>query len=275
MDYSKLPDLQGFTVTSLLLTAIICLVAVFVAWYNYRSQIRFSQVIAGAFGYLLYVVLNTAPSGVLPAIGNSAASVLVFVAVDVIIIELIRIVMTKYALMPRFDSADAGIGYALGFAGFYLIFSCALYYFSCYTTVRAYSLSGAESFFAELSASEAESAYELLLEVGGTSGAVFMATALNRVFYLVRNLFLSVLIWYGLADEKKRYWLAGAPILHMIAILPDGLLRAGIITNAMISNLAVCVLSFGVVLIGVQEYKAHENVLKQFKLERLSSRRHR
>ena len=49
MDFQALSGLEGFTATSLLITAGICLVAIFVAWYTVRTRIQMSQVIRGLF----------------------------------------------------------------------------------------------------------------------------------------------------------------------------------------------------------------------------------
>ncbi len=53
--------IPGFTVTCLLITSIICIVAVLVAWYTVRSRVKFSQIILGAFSYVLVMLLENVP----------------------------------------------------------------------------------------------------------------------------------------------------------------------------------------------------------------------
>ena len=50
--------IPGFTITCLMITAIICIVAVLAAWYTVRSRVKFSQIILGAFAYVLVMLLE-------------------------------------------------------------------------------------------------------------------------------------------------------------------------------------------------------------------------
>ena len=274
-DISALSGIQTFTVNALLIVAIFCIAAVFTVWYTCRTQIRFSQIIVGAFGYLiwifLYSILSSSAAASLSGIGYACF----YVFLTAVTIELVRYCITKYVLISRFHLADAAVGYALGFAGLYLLASCAVYYFSCYTTAHSYLSNGAEAFFASLTDEEASSAYELLADLSSRSGFQILLTGVNRVFYLLRNVFLSILVWYGMTDGKQRHWLYLVPLLHVIAILPDGLYSAGLIEDSIVSDLAVCVLSGIPIALGAIQYRKHENATAHYQPEKLRTRRHR
>ena len=51
-------EITAFARTSLMITAAMCLLAVFVAWYTVRDRVKLSQIILGLFCYVLVMLLQ-------------------------------------------------------------------------------------------------------------------------------------------------------------------------------------------------------------------------
>ena len=276
MDFQALSGIVGFTATSLLITAGICLVAVFVAWYTVRTRIQMSQVILGVFSYVLVLVLENVFSmaGVSLQVPQSGMAYALYLTVSVVVgRELIRLLSVKYVLEPRFQGADAAIGFGLGFGGLYLL-TCAAYYFSCYSTVNQFLSVGAESFFASTDQGSQE-AYDLLLSISQQNGWQYIMTAVNRVFFLVREIAFSVLVWYGLTDEKSRWCLIAVPVMQFIAMLPDGLMSAGVLDNTYVKDVVTYLISGGIAFLAAKIYNSREDQVAHFQVEKLRARRRR
>lgn len=275
-DLQPLSGIVGFTATSLLVTAAICILAIFVAWYTVRSRIQLSQVILGIFAYVLVMMLENIFSvawdpGTMPTTGITYA---VFLMLSIVVSrEVIRFVTMKFALVDRFRDTDAAIGFGLGLAGFYL-FTCATYYFNLYTTVNEYLNSGADAFFVSVG-TDAEEAYNLLLTISEQTGWQYIFTGINRAFFLVREIALSVLVWYGLTDEKMRRLLIVAPLMHLVCMVPEGLYGASMLDNSFVKDVLTYILSAGVAFVASRAYNAREDQVAHFKVEKLRTRKRR
>lgn len=275
-DLQPLSAIEGFTATALLLTAAICILAIFVAWYTVRSRIQLSQVILGVFSYVLVMMLENIFSvawnpETMPTVGITYA---VFLMLSIVVSrEVIRFVTMKFALVDRFRDTDAAIGFGLGLAGFYL-FTCAAYYFNLYTTVNEYLKSGAEAFFVSVG-TDAEEAYNLLLSITEQTGWQYIFTGVNRAFFLVREIALSVLVWYGLTDDKMRRLLVAAPLMHLVCMVPEGLYSASMIDSSYVKDVLTYVLTGGVAFVAAKAYNTKEDQVAHFKVEKLRTRKRR
>ena len=276
MDLQALSTIEGFTATSLLLTAAICLLAIFVAWYTVRSRIQVSQIIVGIFAFVLVMMLENIFSvawnpNTMPTTGPVYA---LYLMLSIVLSrEVVRFIVMKFGLKDRFSDTDAAIGFGLGFAGFYL-FTCASYYFSLYSTVNEFLKSGADAFFAA-AGPDAMEGYNVLLEAGSQTGWQYLFTGVNRAFFLVREIALSVLIWYGLSDEKMRRLLIVAPVLHLVAMIPEGLFGASLMANSFVKDILTYILSGGIAFVAAKTYNAREDQVAHFKVEKLKARRRR
>lgn len=267
-------QIESFTITGLLVAAVLCIVAVLVAWYTVRGRIQLSQIILGVFCYLLVMLLenvfNTLAS--MAGLGSTGWAYGLYVALSVVIArELVRFVGLRYGVKGNFDSTDAAIGFAIGFAGTYLCV-CAAYYFNCYTTASEFVKSGAYEFWVN-AGENAEEAEELLNVIAGQNGWQFIFTGVNRVFFLVREIALSVLLWYAMADDGKKLFYGLVPLMHLLAMLPDGLFQAEVLTNSYVKDVLTCLLSGGIAFLAAREYNAKEDLVSHFKVEKLRTRR--
>lgn len=273
MDLAALSSIENFTSTALLATAGICLAAVFVAWYTVRRRIKLSQVILGAFAYVLVMLLENVFAvgrGAMGA-GDSGIGYAALVTVSIVMShEIVRYAMIRFGLIDRFGDTDAAIGFGLGLAGLYLMI-CAAYYFNCYTAVSAY-LADPETFFASTGA-DAQEAYELLKAVASQTSWQFVFTGVNRAFLLVREISLSVLVWYGFRNEKMRRCLILVPMVHFLAMLPDGLFQAEVVTNPYGKDIATYIITGGIAALAAKAYNRLEDQVVHFQVEKLRARR--
>lgn len=275
MDFQAI-SFDSFTSNALLITAAICLLAILVSWYTVRGRIQLSQVILGLFAFVLVMMLENIFSvawdpAKMPTTGGIYALYLVLSIV--VSREVIRIAVMKFGLVDRFNDTDAAIGFALGFAGLYL-FTCAAYYFNLYTAVREFISSGAEAFVVN-SGSDAQEAYDLLVTIGEQTGWQYIFTGVNRAFYMVREIALSVLVWYGISDEKKRFWLIVAPLMHLVAMLPDCMFNAGMFDNSYAKDVVTFLLSGAIAFVASRAYNQNEDQVAHFEVEKLRARKRR
>jgi hypothetical protein len=276
MDLQALSALEGYTPTALLLTAAICLVSVFIAWYTVRTRIQLSQVILGIFSFLLVMLLENVFT-VLQLnlnIPDTGVTYGIYFALSIVLSrEIIRFLVMKFALCERFEGADAAIGFGLGFAGLYLL-TCAFYYFSMYSTVKEYLSSGSDAFFVS-AGTDSQEAYELLLSIAAQDWQQYLVTAVDRVVFLVREMALSVLLWYGFTDAKMRRCLLLVPVVHFLAMLPDGMYNASVLQSFYGKELMTLVISAGIVFLAAKVYDKKEDQVAHFQVEKLRARRRR
>ena len=93
------------------------------------------------------------------------------------------------------------------------------------------------------------------------------------MFFLVREVALSVLLWYAMADDGKKLWYGLIPLMHAAAMLPDGLYQAEILTNTYAKDILTCVISGGIAFLAARQYNAKEDLVSHFKVEKLRARR--
>lgn len=271
-----LPEIhiEGFTSTSLVIAAAICFVSVLAAWYTMRGRIQLSQIILGLFCYVLVTMLENVFNAAanMAGLGTTGLAYGLYLTVSVVLArELVRFAGLKYGVEGNFDTTDAAVGFAIGFAGMYLCV-CGIYYFNCYTTVSEFVSSGAEAFWANVG-EDADSARELLTMIAGQQGWQFIFTGVNRTFYLVREIALSVLLWYAMKEDGQKLYFLLVPLMHVAAMLPDGLFQAGILENSYVKDALICAISGGIAFLAARQYNAREDLVSHFKVEKLRARR--
>ena len=271
-----MPEIQieAFTTTSLLITAGVCIVAVLAAYYTMRGRIQLSQIILGIFCYVMVRMLESIfdMAASTAGLNMEGLSYGLYMIVSVVLArELVRFAGLRYGVQGNFDSTDAAVGFAIGFAGAYL-FVCGAYYFNCYTTASEYVSSGADAFFVN-AGENAQEARELLDMIARQSGWQFIVTGVNRVFYLVREIALTVLLWYAMREDGKKLYFLLVPLMHLAAMVPDGLFQAGILENSYGKDAVTCVISAGIAFLAARQYNAKEDLVAHFQVEKLRARR--
>ena len=267
--------IPGFTTTSLVVTAAICIAAVLVAWYTVRGRVKFSQIILGMFCYVLVLLLENLFSLLQSATGMQTTGLgygLYTVLSVVLAREIVRFAAMRFGVLEKFTGADASIGFAIGFAGLYLLV-CGVYYFSLYSTATEYLKTGMDAFLAN-SGEGAEDAMALLESVANQSGWEVLATGVNRVFFLVREISLCLMLYYAMQDGNTRGCML-VPVLHLVAMIPDGLYQAELLHNSILRDAVTCVLSAGIAFLASRQYNAREDQVAHFRIEHLYAKRRR
>ncbi len=267
-------QIESLTVTCLMVTAAMCILAVLVAWYTVRDRIQLSQIILGVFCYVLVMLLENIFDLVSLNLGLPQQGLPhgLYVVLSVVAArELIRFAAMKYGVRGNFDKTDAAIGFAIGFGGLYLCV-CGAYYFNCYSVASEFLKTGMDSFVAN-SGSDAQEALDLLRAISQQGPWEFIATGLNRVFFLVREIALCVLLWYAMAEDGKKMFYALIPLMHFLAVLPDGLFQGDVLTNCYVRDGITCVLSAGIAFLAARQYNAKEDQVSHFKVEHLYAKR--
>ena len=85
----------------------------------------------------------------------------------------------------------------------------------------------------------------------------------------------SVLVWYGLSDEKSRWCLLAVPVMQFLAMLPDGLMSAGVLNNTYGKDVVTYVISAGIAYLAAKIYNSREDQVAHFQVEKLRARRRR
>ena len=266
--------IPGFTVTCLLITSIICIVAVLVAWYTVRSRVKFSQIILGIFCYVLVMLLENVLGLADPGLSSGGIGYAIYITLSMVIArEVIRFLAMRFGVKANFDDTDAAIGFALGFAGTYL-FICGAYYFNCYTTASEYVKTGLDAFVLNTGA-DAEEALRLLETIAAQGPWQFICTGVNRVFFLVREIALCVMLWYAMGDSGRKLMYLLVPLMSFVALLPDGLYQAEVLENSYLKDAVTCVISSAIAFWASRMFNAREDQVAHFQLERLRARRRR
>ena len=266
--------IESFTVTCLMVTAALCVLAVLAAWYTMRGRIQLSQIILGIFSYIVVMLLENVFDLLALNLGLTQSGLphgLYIVFSVVIARELIRFVAMKYGVMGSFDKTDAAIGFAIGFGGVYLCV-CGAYYFNCYTIASEYLKTGMDALM-ENAGADSEEALSLLQIIAGQNAWEFITTGINRVFFLVREIALSVLLWYAMQEDGNKMFFLWIPLMHLAAMLPDGLYQGEVLTNPYVRDGATCVITAGIAFLAARMYNAREDQVSHFKMERLRARR--
>ena len=267
-------QIPAFTVTCLMVTAIMCILAVPVAWYPLRDRVKFSQIILGLFSYILVMLLENILGMVPLSLPEQGVPVLLYAVVTVVLArELIRYGAMAFGLRRSFQETDAALGFALGFGGMYLLV-CGVYYFNLYTAAREVMAHGLDAFLTGSGAADSE-ALGLVESIAAQSGQQYVLTGVNRIFYLVREISLCVLLWYAMERDDRRFYYALVPVLHLIAVIPEGMYQAGMLSSTYLRDGASIVLSAGIAALAALEYRAGEDQTVHFQADRLRARRRR
>ena len=264
-------SIPGFTITCLLITAIICIVAVLAGWYTMRGRIKFSQIILGAFAYVLVMLLQNLLSILGQGFSQNGLGYALYIALYMAASrECIRYLAMRFGVRTRFDDTDASVGFALGFAGLYLLI-CGAYYFNCYTVATEYVKTGMDAFVVNAGKNSAE-ALDLLNLIAGQGPWQFIFTGISRVLFLIREIALCVLLWYAMTSEDRRIYYLIVPLMSFIAFLPDGLYQAEMLKNSYIRDIAACLVSALTAVPAARLYNAREDQVSHFRVERLRTR---
>ena len=261
------------------LNSLICFLLVLVVWAYLFGRVKFSQALLGAFScVVLMLVENLIDSFALAdgsAIVANAVVHTVYIAAFVALLRAaVQYGVIRFQLSKRFDSADAALGFAIGFAALELIVG-GISNLTTYTLCVTCNNEGLASILANAATSEEAASIEAMLTgLANANSWEQIFSCINRLFYLIQCMSVAVLCWYA-CTQKDIKVLLFAILGHSLVRLPYGLYTAGLLTDFRAEELVTYVLSLGFGLLAVQYYNRLEGGKFKFKGDRLAVRRRR
>lgn len=261
------------------LNSLICFLLVLVVWAYLFGRVKFSQALLGAFScVVLMLVENLIDSFALAdgsAIVANAVVHTVYIAAFVALLRAaVQYGVIRFQLSKRFDSADAALGFAIGFAALELIVG-GISNLTTYTLCVTCNNEGLASILANAASPEEAASIEAMLTgLANANSWEQIFSCINRLFYLIQCMSVAVLCWYA-CTQKDIKVLLFAILGHSLVRLPYGLYTAGLLTDFRAEELVTYVLSLGFGLLAVQYYNRLEGGKFKFKGDRLAVRRRR
>lgn len=261
------------------LNSLICFLLVLVVWAYLFGRVKFSQALLGAFScVVLMLVENLIDSFALAdgsAIVANAVVHTVYIAAFVALLRAaVQYGVIRFQLSKRFDSADAALGFAIGFAALELIVG-GISNLTTYTLCVTCNNEGLASILANAATPEEAASIEAMLTgLANANSWEQIFSCINRLFYLIQCMSVAVLCWYA-CTQKDIKVLLFAILGHSLVRLPYGLYTAGLLTDFRAEELVTYVLSLGFGLLAVQYYNRLEGGKFKFKGDRLAVRRRR
>ena len=266
------------TVTCLAISAALCVALPFIIWIYMWGRVRFSQAIFGfLFSCAVVLLENLLDSTFLAENGYLMANPLpyaVYLALSLAVLQSLGLFGGCLCIRSKYDSADAAVGLAVGFAVMEL-FVAALSNVMSYALALYCNSNGVEAMAAAVEADNLQNMLDQLQVIADTPATTYLLSGFNRVAYTIQIVSLSVLAWFAAKDFSRLWTLAAAIVLQAIVRLPYGLYTAGVFTNfiqeEVITYLLTAVLAAAAALI----YNRFEPKTYKFKAERLRARRRR
>ena len=271
--------IPSLTASFIGLNALICFITVIVVWAYLFGRVKFSQALLGAFCcFVMMLVENLLDSFALAEgsfIVRNAALYTVYMAAAVAILRaLMTYGVSRTVLTRRFDSVDAAVGFAIGFAAIELI-AGGISNLTTYTLCQTCNKEGLSSILAEVSSpEEAELIENTLRHLAEANSWEQVFSCVNRIFYLVQCVCVAVMCWFAV-ERKQTAVLGLAMLCHAVVRLPYGLYTAGLLTDFRTEELATYLLTIGFGYLASRYYNQLEGGKFRFKGDRLSVRCHR
>jgi uncharacterized membrane protein YhfC len=267
------------TVTALGLSAIICFGGMIVYLIMLFGRVKPRQMVVGLIINVVMVLLlesnlhSVALADGSPVLNSPVTHMLYLAVVSALIEELSRFVMFRYALGNQYSSADAAVGFAIGFC-------IAEVVLGGFSNLSAYSLAtyvnnnGLETVLAE-AGDEADAVREQLQIIADTGALNYVLSGVNRIFYVAREVSLSVIVWYAATKKDWRKLLPLALVLHVLVRLPDCWYQAGGNLSLLQEEIISYALTIALGCFAAWLYKKLEEPVFHFKIDTLRARRRR
>lgn len=266
------------TVTALGMSTLICFGGMIVYLIMMFHRVTFRQILVGLIINVVMVLflessLHTVFLAEDSVIANSVIYYMLYLAiVSALIEEFSRYVIFRYSLGKQYSSADAAIGFALGFCLTEVIMG-GISNLSYYSLASYLNTNGLETMLEE-AAEEAEAVEEQLQAIYDAGALNYILSGFNRVFYVAREAALSVITWYAATRSDQLRLLPAAIGLHILVRLPDCFYQAGGEIPLLAEELLSYALTVGLCALAIYIYKKLEEPVFHFKIDTLRPRRH-
>ena len=258
------------------LNAILCFLVIIVVWAYLFGRVKFSQALLGAFCCVVLMLIENLIDSVALAEGSSILrSPILHAAYMAAFVVLLRttaqFAVMRTVLMPRFSDANAALGFAIGFASLELIVG-GISNVTTYTLCTTCNREGLDSILAAAANPEEAAALETMLRSLASANSWDQAfSGVNRIFYLIQCMSVSVLCWYA-ATQRDYKVLGLAMLCHTAVRLPYGLYAAGLLTGFRTEEILTYVLTLGFAFVASRYYNRLEGGKFTFKGDRLATR---
>ncbi len=261
-------------------TAFVCIASPFLFWLVVREKVQFRQALIGLLTYFLFVIIlkSSVDSIVLadgqPILTNRLQYVLYVVCVSALFEEVSKFAIFKLYMKNKYDRSTAAVGFGIGFAAYSSIYVgiMAISNFALALTVQNY---GIENVIAESSPESAEE-LRIILEAMCTANPWgYFMEGINKLFFIIQQISLSVLVWYAATRDDSQYLLPGALVLHAAISVPVALYQFDGSLGIIRAEIIYCIMVTAVALFAYWIFKKKEPVYYDFKPNRLQAKRRR
>ncbi|MBE6992351.1 MAG: YhfC family intramembrane metalloprotease [Ruminococcaceae bacterium] len=261
-------------------TAFVCIASPFLFWLVVREKVEFRQALFGVLTYFVFVIIlkSMVDSIVLadgqPILNNKIQYVLYVVCVSALFEEVSKYAFFKLYMKNKYERCTAAVGFGIGFAGYSSIYVgiMAISNFALALTVQNY---GIDNVIAE---SAPESAAELQMILEGMCSADpwgFFMEGINKLFFIIQQIAMSVLVWYAATRDDCQYLLPGSLVLHAAISVPVALYQFDGSLGLIKADIIYCVMVTLVALFAYWIFKKKEPTYYDFKPNRLQAKRRR
>ena len=272
-------SIPSSTVTASGMSALICFGGMIVYLIMMYHRVTFRQILIGLVINVVMVLFLESSLHTIFLVDGSAVSdsvifyMLYLAVVSALIEELSRYVVFRYSLGKTYSSADAAIGFALGFCLTEVIMG-GISNVSAYSLASYVNTNGLETMLEE-AAEEADDLVEQLQAIYDAGAMNYILSGFNRVFYVAREAALSVITWYAATRSDQIRLLPAAIGLHILVRLPDCFYQAGGEIPLLAEELLSYAMTVGLCALAIYIYKKLEEPVFHFKIESLRPKRHR
>ncbi len=269
--------ISSSTVTALGVSAFICFGGLIVYLIMLYGRVKLRQMMVGLLvNVVMVLLLESSLHSVALADGSFLNSsvigqMLYLAIVSALIEELSRYAVFRYGLSNQYSSADAAVGFAIGFCLTEVIMG-GFSNLSAYSIASYLNSNGLETVLAE-AGEEADALIEQLQTIADTGALTYLLSGINRIFYVAREVALSVIVWYASTKTEWAKLLPAAIALHILVRLPDCFYQAGGNVPLLAEEIVSYALTIGLCIFAAWLYKKLEEPVFHFKIDTLRVRR--
>ena len=266
------------TVTCLAISAALCVALPFIIWIYMWGRVRFSQAIFGfLFSCAVVGLENLLDSIFLKEGGYLLSNPMangIYIAVSLALLQTLGLFGGSLCLRSKYESADAAVGLAVGFAIMEL-FVAALSNVMSYALALYCNNNGIDAMSAAIEPENLQNMLSELQVIAETPATTYLLSGFNRVAYTIQIVSLGVLAWFAAKDFNRLWTLALAVALQSLVRLPYGLYTAGVYDNFIREEVLTYLLTAVLAAAAALVYNKLEPKTYKFKAERLRNRRRR
>lgn len=219
---------------------------------------------------ILKIFVNT-DGAVSKFINENALVYSIFTALVAAIIQLAaRFIYFKYVCRNNTFIVDS-VGFAIGFGGFESIFIGSIVAFNALSYAILINSGNLESSLKSANISS-EQILQTLEYYTSTSWQTWTMIGIERIFLMLLQISLSLMVFYAIKYQKNNYLLLSA-LFQIIVNIPAGLYSMEVIKNIFIAEGLTAILSIIIFIIVIDLTKNELSIFKPIKHEKKSNKK--